>query len=414
MKKLFYIIFIFVLYLLNAKNVLAIENPAAVENNKFGIHIINESDLDDASRLVNSSGGDWGYVTFVIREDERDVSRWQKIFDRARRLHLIPIVRLATKQEGENWTKPNIDDIGKWVTFLDSLNWVIINRYIIIGNEPNHATEWGGQINPIEYAEYCESILKSLKISSPDYFLMIAGFDSSAPDNKTHMSEEKYLRKMLTSNPKIFNNIDGWVSHSYPNPNFSASPQSTGQKSVKSYEWELSLLKRIGVNKPLPVFITETGWAHNTENNNDYLEPDILTDYYKRLFEIYQNDGKIIAFTPFILNYADPPFDIFSWKKADGSFYPFFEETQRILKTKGSPMQITEAEILFEIVPEFIKKGNYVYKAGIAKNTGQTIWMRGTTIGGTEKDKESKLEIDSPLFTDIEPGKIGIILYRML
>lgn len=414
MRNILFILFTFFLTLLNPIGILAIDNPTSVENNKFGIHIQDEHDLEDASRLVNSSGGDWGYITFVIREDERDIPRWQKTFDKARRLRLIPIVRLATKQDGENWTKPDSDDIKNWVTFLESLNWVIKNRYIVVGNEPNHASEWGGKIDPVEYGEYYEDLVKQLKISSPDNFVMLAGFDSSAPDNKTHMSEEVFLRKMLSGNPKIFNSIDGWSSHSYPNPNFSSPPQNTGQKSVRSYEWELALLKKLGVNKILPVFITETGWAHKTNDNGSFLEPDVLTKYYNDLFEIYQKDSRVVAFTPFILNYINPPFNIFSWKKHDGYFYPFFEDTQKVLKTKGRPIQITEAEVIFEMIPEFIKKGGHTYKAGIVKNTGQKIWIRGETIEAVEKDSQNKLEIDTPLFTDIEPGKIGIIFYRSL
>lgn len=243
---------------------------------------------------------------------------------------------------------------------------------------------------------------------------MLAGFDSSAPDNKTHMSEEKYLRKMIQKYPKLFDNIDGWASHSYPNPAFSAPPTNTGQKSVKTYDWELSLLKKIGVGKKLPVFITETGWAHKTDEENNYLDPELLVENYRKLFELYQDDARIVAFTPFILNYNSPPFDNFSWKKNDGNYFPFFEFTQRVLKVKGTPVQITESELIFEIVPEFIKKDNKVYAAGIAKNTGQSIWIKNISITGYEKGNGSRIEIDSPIFTDIEPGKIGIILYRKI
>lgn len=414
MKKIIIPLIIFVSSFLFTRPANALENPTAVDNNKFGIHIIDENDLEDASRLVNSSGGDWGYVTFVIREDERDAVRWQKVFDKARRLHLIPILRLATKQDGSNWKKPDPDDISGWVNFLDSLNWVIKNRYIIIGNEPNHATEWGGEVNSQEYGDYFTNIANRLKLSSSDYFIMMSGFDASAPDNKLHMSEEKYLKRLLQKYPKIFNNVDGWASHSYPNPDFSSSPTNSGQKSIKTYNWELSLLKRLGVTKDLPVIISETGWAHKTEADANYLNPDQLIEYYKKLYDLYLSDTRVISFTPFILNYLNQPFEKFSWKKIDGSFYPFFEETQKILKTKGTPMQITEAQLIFEIIPEFIKKDGLTYAAGIVKNTGQSIWLKGASIMGYEKDKGNKFEIYSSVFTDIEPGKIGIILYRRL
>ena len=55
----------------------AIYDPTGVPNNSFGIHIANIQDLEDAAKLVNSSGGDWGYVTLVITEDNRTISLWQ-------------------------------------------------------------------------------------------------------------------------------------------------------------------------------------------------------------------------------------------------------------------------------------------------------------------------------------------------
>src|SRR3989344_492451 len=128
-----------ILILISSTNIKAAENPLSVPNNSFGIHILDENDLEDAAKLVNSGGGDWGYVTFVIRSDERDSKRWQKVFDKMRRLHLIPIVRIATNQMEDGWEKPSFDEIDGWVSFLSSLNWVVKNRYVVIGNEPNHA-----------------------------------------------------------------------------------------------------------------------------------------------------------------------------------------------------------------------------------------------------------------------------------
>jgi hypothetical protein len=38
-------------------------------NNKFGIHLAQpeDSDIDRADELVNSNGGEWGYITLVIQ-----------------------------------------------------------------------------------------------------------------------------------------------------------------------------------------------------------------------------------------------------------------------------------------------------------------------------------------------------------
>jgi hypothetical protein len=64
--------------------------------------------------------------------------------------------------------------------------------------------------------------------------------------------------------PGIFKKIDGWGSHSYPNPNFSGSPIDTHRASIKGYQKELEFLKNnFGVGE-IPIIITETGWQHET------------------------------------------------------------------------------------------------------------------------------------------------------
>src|SRR3989344_454040 len=143
MSKLICSIFIFLSFAFLAFPTMAYD-PLTVENNIYGIGIINHSDLIDVKNLVNSNEGDWGYVTIVITEKERDKQIWQKFFDDCRKYHLVPIIRLATTFDGKNWKVPKVEDIDSWVNFFNSLNWVIENRYIVVGNEPNHSKEWGG------------------------------------------------------------------------------------------------------------------------------------------------------------------------------------------------------------------------------------------------------------------------------
>ena len=200
------LILIAFLFLGNLKIVKAVENPLAKTNNLFGIHILNESDIKDAANLVNSSGGEWGYVTLVIRKDERDTTRWQKVFDELRRHKLIPIVRIATIQQDGGWEKPVLDETDGWVSFLNSLNWVIKNRYVIIGNEPNHAKEWGGEVKPEEYADYLSTLSRKLKEESGDFFVLPAGFDASTPNSDMGMSEATFLQQMVEYKKDIFSN----------------------------------------------------------------------------------------------------------------------------------------------------------------------------------------------------------------
>jgi hypothetical protein len=80
MTKRFLIFVIFLLtFFLSFKPAFAMVDPTSVPNNKFGIHVFSEKDLTNAANLVNSTDGDWGYVTIVITEAERDHDRWQNV-----------------------------------------------------------------------------------------------------------------------------------------------------------------------------------------------------------------------------------------------------------------------------------------------------------------------------------------------
>lgn len=328
------------IFLLIPGPVRAFSDPLATANNIYGIHIVNENDLGNAARLVNSNGGDWGYVTMVITENDRNVGKWQGIFDNMRRLHLIPIIRLATAAEGESWRKPDPNDIPNWVNFLSSLNWVVKNRYVVIFNEPNHATEWGNRVSPEEYTQSLALFAASLKKASRNFFILPAGLDASAPDGNQTMDELNFLNRMVASNPGILDLIDGWVSHSYPNPGFIGNVEAGGRGSLKTYSWELDQLHALGLKKNLPVFITETGWAHQDgiTFGSQYLSDQTVSDYIKKASQTVWNDSRIAAVTPFLLNYQSEPFSHFSWQKVGSDeFYPQYQSYQDIPKSAGKP-----------------------------------------------------------------------------
>ena len=254
---------------------------AATPNNKFGIHLAqpNTEEFSKVKELVNSNGGDWGYVTLIIEEKDRNKDKWQGIFDQLRTLHLIPIIRLATSAEGENWRRPEAKDAQGWADFLDSLNWVVKNRYIILFNEPNHGSEWGGEVDEKSYAEISFEFAKKFKEKNPDFFIMLAGFDASAPSWRPGMEDEEVFLRRLSLDKDSLQYLDGLASHSYPNPGFSGSPYAVGRGTVRTYEWELGLLKELGVTKKLPVFITETGWKRGNENT--------VADYFQTAYDQY-------------------------------------------------------------------------------------------------------------------------------
>ena len=404
MKKILLFISAFILlFAFFTTGIYAKSDPTSVANNKFGIHITNEKDLVEAARLVNSSGGDWGYVTFVITEAERDHNRWQQIFDQMRKLHLIPIVRIATKANGDNWEIPKQEEIGNWIAFLNSLNWVTQNRYVIIGNEPNHAKEWGGEIDPAAYATYLAAFANALHQASADFYVLPAGLDASATATGKTMDEATFIKRMIVTEANLFDNLDGWVSHSYPNPDFAGKVTDTGRGSVWTFDWELNYLKSLEIYKDLPVFITETGWSNQKVNQEE------IGSFYDYAFKNVWNDKRVIAVTPFILNYPNEPFSEFSWKKGDGSLYPYFEVYKDIPKVSGEPQQIQSGQILGALAqPVAFSESDFVGLI-VAKNTGQSIWSAGSVnIVGDN----GELLFRNTLFFDVEPPKTGLIIFR--
>lgn len=410
-------------------------DPLQTPNNKFGIHIISSSteELNEARDLVNSEGGKWGYVTFLIESNQRDTSRWQAFFNELRRRHLIPIVRIATKPEGGNWARPYEGEETAWADFLDNLVWPGKNRYVIIYNEPNHANEWAGTVDPKSYAEVLSKTVDALKKKNPDFFVINAGLDGSAPNKMpAYMDSKAFMEEMQKAVPGIFDKLDGWSSHSYPNPAFQGSPDGTGKISVRGFEWELEQLKRMGVTKKLPVFITETGWKHSEGKSSDrsLMSPDKAAENYKRAFEGAWKSDQVVAVTPFLLNYQDPPFDHFSFKKitknsSAAEFYPMYDALKSLPKVRGVPVQDFKARLQKGgiSIENFTNSLNATDEAHLdttlvsgqvyemfltVKNTGHSIWNDEYPVSLVPQQGAADLGVETvylPAENKVEPGQ---------
>jgi hypothetical protein len=408
------IVIILLLLLTFTQPVDAIYNPTRVPNNQYGIHIADLNDISDVPTLVNSSGGDWGYVTLVSTDNDRSHDKWQTIFDQMRRTHIIPIVRIATHLEKNYWAKPNPVDFDSIVAFFNSLNWPIENRYVILYNEPNHAKEWGDTINPEEYAKDFIELGHKLKNSSNDFFLLPAGLDVSAASDNQTLDAKEYLRRMVISQPDFLTTMDGWTSHSYPNPGFSGSPYASGRGSLWSFVWELSLLQNMGLTRQLPVFITETGWVHSQGKTpqQNALSPEQVGNNLLIAANSVWIDNHVVAVTPFVFNYQDYPFDNFSWKQLGvNDFYSQYYAYQSIEKTKGTPLQ-NEAYVL----------SGPLLPLSLVANSTYTLTTKITNVGqGILNPDEYSLQIDDKKFTmvanplpTIEPNDSGVLTVHLL
>lgn len=307
------------------------------KNNKFGLYIYAEylDYLEIAQNLVNSNGGEWGYVLIPYNVKDRDTKKWEEVFSRLNQKKLIPVIQLWDVDVSmyKSQTKNSAQ-------FLNKLVWPIRPKYISVYNEVNDSNFWYGYVDPKEYAEILNYTIDTFKQENEDFFIMNGAFNVSASDNNVSMDSFKFMNLMNNHIPGIFNKLDGWASHSYPQPNFSGSPYDTGRWSIRAYIDELNYLKNtLNVQKDLPVFITETGWAHAEGENYDssFYPVAKIADFFKIAYQEYWlKDSRVRAVMPFTVRYK-APYDHFSWINKDGVSYLHYEVLKSLPKVKGEP-----------------------------------------------------------------------------
>lgn len=356
MRKFLSFAFLFLLFfILFIKDVSAVYDPVSIPNNKFGIHILFPEEVKQASELINTNGGDWGYVTIPIKSTDKDIEKWQKFMDESRKYHVIPLIRLATEGDYFNtavWEKPKYSDITDFANFLNSLDWPTTNRYVIVYNEVNRADEWGGQVNPQEYAELLSFSADEFKKKNPNFFIISAGLDNGADNVPGYMNQYTYLQEMNRTVPGVFDKIDGLSSHSYPNPGFMTPPNIETPKSIFSFRYEQGLVEDF-CGRKLPVFITETGWT------GEKISDKTIADYFTQAYTNIWSDESIVAVTPFLLKAGAPPFSQFSLIAQDNSETLRHKAIKNCQKVKGEPILTTVRKVLGEDLEKKLPVRNF-------------------------------------------------------
>lgn len=318
-------------------------DPLWKENNKFGLYIYAEESkmFDIAKKLVNSNGGQWGYVLIPFNVKDRDSTKWSRVFTQLVEKKLIPIIQLwdVDTSSFKEQTKGAAE-------FLNGFLWPIKYRYISVYNETNDSKFWYGKVDPEEYAEILDYTIKAFKSKNQDFFMMNGALNVTAGTDGLNMDAFLYMKKMNEKVDGIFEKLDGWASHPYPQPNFAGSPKTEGRWGIRAYDDELKFLKdELGVKKDLPVFITETGWAHaEGENYNaSYLPVKTVAEYFKTAYKDYWlKDDRVRAVIPFTVRY-DAPFDHFSWVNADNVPYYHYDVIKDMEKVKGEPPSLEKS-----------------------------------------------------------------------
>jgi hypothetical protein len=298
----------------------------APANNKVGINVIRHFEthhLRAVSQIVNSSGGDWGYVgVLLLTEDRQNPGRIQRMLDDAHRFHLIPLIRLGTRMEGNIWVKPGPMEPAEWKSFFNQLRWHAPAVYLQVGNEPNLGFEWGGDVNPRQYARYLESFINTFADQRGRFKILNAAMDlSNLTEPGVMMDDFEYLAAMRAEVPDIFSRLDGWASNPY---HFF---EDRGVRyTYRGYQQELDF---IGIE--LPVFVMESyiGFVD---------DPTEIADYYQRAFSYWLSDPRVVAATPHFYN---PEAHIFWMFAADPegnpiNLSPSAERIRQMPKVKGS------------------------------------------------------------------------------
>lgn len=328
-------------------------------NNKFGVHMFgNAEELALASDLVNSQGGDWGWVTVAMDIHENSIEKWNDLFRQMKEKHLSPIIQISN-----NSKIPNDSEIDDLANFLNSLTWPIKLRMVSPFSEVNADEYWGGKLDPEGYARVLDRFIDQLKGKNGDFFVMNGAFNASAQTaaptkincihtdlgvDTCYLSEIGFLERMNKAVPGIFKKLDGWAAHTYPHPGYRGRPTQTrvgqesafeaGRNTVRSYQFELRLLQtKYGLNN-IPVFILETGWPHKQgrQEHPEWYDEKIAAQYYRDAFQkIFLPDRRVVAVTPFILK--NDAYDNFAFVAADGHKYPQWEALATLAKVKGQP-----------------------------------------------------------------------------
>lgn len=315
-------------------------------NNKFGIYTYAGGDyVELAAELVNSNGGDWGWILMPIQLTERNSENWNSIFNKAREKHLIPILQISTNDNHI----PSETEIDGIANFLGGLGWPVKIRPVTLFNEVNAAEYWGGKIDPEGYARILSHAADKFHSLSGEFVVMNGAFNSSAHSvcvrtdlgvDTCYLGLDEYMRRMNAAVPGIFKKLDAWANHSYPHPGYRGSPYDStsdqGRLTIRAYKYDLRLLAQYGVS--LPVFITETGWPHSEGNSthNEWLDQNTVANYYKIAFsEVWVPDPSVVAVTPFQLKRDD--FYNFAFVAPDGSKFPQWNSITAISKVAGAP-----------------------------------------------------------------------------
>lgn len=306
---------------------------APVSAASYGVHILTPDEIHqiaegfDEYRAVDQPV--YATIPFTLA-DVHKLPEWQKAFDLAKEKNIIPLVRITTRFDSDQnaWVVPTRQEMLLMVLSLNVLEWPQTDRHVILFNEPNHAAEWGGKVDPQSFAEVSGFLARWFQTEPYPYLVLPAAADLAAPNGPVTWEAFTFWRAVLAQDPTYLEHFDAWNSHSYPNPAFSAPPTARGQNSLRGFEHELEFLAQYS-GKQWPIYITETGWRETRQNRAR------LASYYQVAHKTIWNHPQVVAVTPFVWRGAPGPFAEFSFLNAESQPTAQWQAFSKVLQDQA-------------------------------------------------------------------------------
>jgi Bacterial SH3 domain len=286
-----------------------------------------------AADLANANGGDWGYITSVWtiedREERQAELNLQVFLDYCFEYDIHPIIRVATRYDArrEVWNRPDWDEPVRWREYSERGRWPTERVWIVAGNEPNLGREWGGEVDPVSYAQYLSRFL-DVFADSQRFKIVNGPLDISNTTELPKMQDAlEFLDGMAAAAPKLFERLPAWASNPYQVPSGGGRMRYTHL----AYEAELD---RIG--REMPVLITEAGHLETGDEQE-------IASFYARAYRDWMVDPKVIAATPLFWHPDRNDYWMFELDRK-GAFVhtsPTYDLLRQIPKVAGSPSFVT-------------------------------------------------------------------------
>lgn len=286
--------------------------------------------LDRAREIL----GWHGYVKQLFHGINLDIAAprdcWVYFVNQAYDRGLQPVIRLQGGITNGNWDKPHADSPGDYARIADAYRRVVgqlprrdnFKLYIQIWNEPNLNFEWGGQLNPTEYAQFLTQTANAIRgIGDPRIVLVSAPLSPGG-----HMSIGTFMYQMFNTVPDSRWAFDLWGAHPYPAnhpPEYNVHRNTAvyPQMVVDAYLEQLKTLAAWG-RPGVKTFLSETGYElwNNTYGWEGFpiINEDNRAAYLGRAFEDYWRGwAEVEAVAPYQL--SDPVGSWVNWNFIDGN-----------------------------------------------------------------------------------------------